>query len=62
MVKTIDYKNKNIMLVHENSSDIISLRGKKIRTINYGRELENMLFIGRNKILLIGKSEVKIIR
>ncbi len=61
-VKSIDYKNNNILLVHENTADIISMRGNRIRSINYGREVEDMLFIGRNKILIVGKSEVKIIR
>ncbi len=61
-VTSIDVKNNNILLTYENAARIISMRGNKIRDINYGRELEKVYFIGRNKILLLGKSEVKIIR
>ncbi len=61
-VTSIDVKNNNVLLTYENFARIISIRGNKIRDINYGRELENVYFIGRNKILLLGKSEVKIIR
>jgi len=61
-VKSIDVKNGNILLNHEKTADIISMRGNKLRTVNCGRELENAYFIGRNKILLVGKTDVKIIR
>lgn len=61
-ILAIDFKNSNILLTHRKSADIISMGGNKIRQISCDKEMQNVSFIGRNKIVLIGNSEVKIIK
>lgn len=61
-INAIDVNNTNILLTYDNTADIISENGKKIRTVNNGRELKKALFLGRNKLLLVGKSDIKVIR
>lgn len=58
----ISFKNNNILLSHRHSADIISMRGNPVRHIDCDREMRKVSFIGRNKIVLIGNSEVKIIK
>ena len=58
----VDCRNNNILLTHKNSADILSMKGNLIRHLEFDREMKKVAFIGRNKIVLIGNSEVKIIK
>lgn len=61
VVKYIDVKNNNILICKNKNVDIVSRKGFLIRTIEYDKELNRAFFIGKNNIVLIGNSEVRIV-
>ena len=61
-VKSIDFRNDNILLRYDNSAEILSKRANRLRKIDCGRELTDAYFIGSGKILIVEKTDVKIIK
>ncbi len=53
--------NGNIILCEGRKVSIITQRGFLMRTIPFNRELNKAFFIGKNKIVLLGNSEIRVI-
>jgi len=57
----MDSFNGNVVLCEKRSVKIITKKGFLLREISYNRDLNKAFFIGRNKIVLVGNSEIRIV-
>lgn len=57
----MDTFNGNILLCEKRKVSIITQKGFLLREISYSRDLNKAFFIGRNKIILEGNSEIRVV-